>query len=160
MATNGIATRADANAIVPGAYTTDTKRCVTYSSVNATGLFKITPSYSGKYTTDTNRLVLTSELTKQPKGRILFKINDYSINNSAPVISINIKGLKVKYPGSVITTVMKTISIPEISFTKGEIVLPTISLGNYTFDTSNATVTFFLRDGGSFEGTCDFTPNN
>lgn len=97
MATNGIATRADANTIVSGAYASDTRRCITYSSVNSTGLFKINPSYSGKYTNDTNRLVLTSELS--PKIRILFKINNNTsilgLNSSTTVSSISIRGLYV-----------------------------------------------------------------
>lgn len=162
MATNGIATRADANAIVPGAYTTDTKRCVTYSSVNATGLFKITPSYSGKYTNSTNRLVLTSELAAKPRARILFKITDNTsklgINSSTTVSSISIRGLYVQSPGSSAQATIPKTSFPEPSFETGEIVLSNASAGTYTFKTYNGRnkATIFLSNGASFEGTWDF----
>lgn len=161
MATNGIATRANANAIVAGAYASDTSRCVTYSSVDSTGLFKITPAYSGKYTNATNRLVLTSELAAKPKARILFKINDYTIKRfggDVTVSSISVKGLKVMYPGTSSYLTMLATSFPATSFTTGEVVLSNTALGSYTFNTSGATATIFLSDGTSFRGTCDFTP--
>lgn len=161
MATNGIATRANANAIVAGAYASDTSRCVTYSSVDATGLFKITPAYSGKYTNATNRLVLTSELAAKPKARILFKINDYTIKRfggDVTVSSISVRGLKVMYPGTSSYLTRLATSFPATSFTTGEVVLSNTALGSYTFNTSDATATIFLSDGTFFTGTCDFNP--
>jgi hypothetical protein len=162
VATNGIATRANANAIVAGAYASDTSRCITYSSVNATGLFKITPAYSGKYTNATSRLVLTSELAAKPKARILFKINDYTIkrpSTSVTVSSISVRGLKVMYPGTSTYLTMLATSFSATTFATGEVVLSNTAPGDYTFNASAATATIFLSDGTSFTGTCDFTPD-
>lgn len=158
MATNGIATRANANTIVAGTYAANTGRCVTYASIDATGLFNITPAYSGKYTNATNRLVLTSELSARPKARILFKINDFTTKNlSTTVSSITVRGLEVQYPETLGYVTIPSISFPKPYFTTGEIVLSKTDLGTYTFNTSEATATIFLSDGTSFEGTCDFT---
>lgn len=159
MATNGIATRANANAIVAGAYASDTSRCVTYSSINATNLFIITPSYSGKYTNATNRLVLTSELSAKPKARILFKINDYTTKRliNVTVTSIIVKGIKVLSPGD--TTELTLVGVPILAseFTTGGVVITGGDTGTYTFTVDNATVVVNLSDGSFFEGTCDFS---
>lgn len=158
MATNGIATRANANAIVAGAYASDTSRCVSYSSVNATGLFKITPSYSGKYTNAANRLVLTSELEAKPKARILFKINDYTATRfGINVTSIIVKGIKVSIPGSTTTLTMTGVPIIASEFNTGAVILTGVDIGTYTFIVNTATVIINLSDGTSVEGTCDFS---
>lgn len=163
MATNGIATRANANAIVAGAYAYDTSRCVTYSSVDATELFTIIPSYSGKYTNNTNRLVLTSELEAKPKARILFKINDYTrgysnMSSNITVSYIQIQGLKVMYPEPSFYVPILSLSFAASYFADGEIILSNTDLGNYTFNSSEAKVIIYLSNGTTFEGTCDFNP--
>lgn len=38
--TNGIATRANANSLKPGSYTTDLSRCITYASAKSAGFSK------------------------------------------------------------------------------------------------------------------------
>ena len=68
---SGIATRTDANNKKPGSYSSDLKRCVTYSSAINSGF---TVSNADRYTGNTNRLVRYSDLSAPQPFRISLTI--------------------------------------------------------------------------------------
>jgi hypothetical protein len=81
MATNGIATRADANIKKPGAYTSDLKRCITKSSAVSVGL-----TVSGSYAN--NQLVPYSRISYSSPLIIRLTIdlnNDSKLYNKGPI---------------------------------------------------------------------------
>ena len=100
--TNGIATRENANNIISGAYSSDLKRCVTYSSAINAGF---TVSNADRYTGNTNRLVRYSDLSYSPKF-ISFSLqinisSNASLYNKGPItLNASEISLSLKKDGS------------------------------------------------------------
>lgn len=81
MATNGIATRADANIKKPGAYTSDLKRCITKSSAVSVGL-TVSGSYANNQLVPYSRISYSSPLVI----RLTININsDSRLYNNGPI---------------------------------------------------------------------------
>lgn len=103
--TNGIATRENANNIKSGAYSSDLKRCVTYSSAINSGF---TVSNADRYTGNTNRLVRYSDLSYTPPAQytvsflLYIDITSSAIlyNNGPITLNADYVGLTLKKVGS------------------------------------------------------------
>lgn len=95
--TNGIATRANANSVKSGSYSSDLSRCITYASAIAAGLGVYNAS---RYTSNTNRLVRYSDLYA-PITYLTFKFtidisSDASLYNKGP-ITLSTSGLRNEF---------------------------------------------------------------
>lgn len=89
MATNGIATRADANIKKPGAYTSDLKRCITKSSAVSVGL-TVSGSYANNQLVPYSRISYTAPV-------LIFKLTidiseESALYNNGPITLVRAGG--------------------------------------------------------------------
>lgn len=151
--TNGIATRANANSIASGSYSSDLNRCITYESAIATG--KLTVNNASKYTSNTKRLVLYSDLVKKATPLTLkfrlyankcvafFAESNYYLTGLSLTIGSNTLSL-ILADAKIYGTVDSAGTSGYITFTLSTI-RDSTSSNTYVLDTRNAQL--FIDDG-------------